>query len=329
MEKNFLYGRRLLTRDMKEVSPDILESNSYQKVDAIVLKGNWLHCQRCDTRTRVSKTELANGFFYCPHCIFLGCCDNRQQLFLFEQPEMTERMVFFSWEGKLTALQKEIATKLVNERLNRHHLIWAVTGAGKTEMLYEIVLKTLQKGGRIALVSPRVDVCQELYLRFLTVFQKEEIVLLHGKSKIPYRFSPFVVATTHQLYRFYQAFDLLVVDEVDAFPYAHDQGLSYAVETAIKPKGKFVYLSATPDPKLLKKISLTFEIHRLPLRFHQRLLPEPQLIFWDNWSKKCLKEKKCRPLLKKILELLSHNNVLLFCPDIKLMNQLKNILKSV
>lgn len=170
-------------------------------------------------------------------------------------------------------------------------MIWAVTGAGKTEMLYEKVIKTLEKGGRVALVSPRVDVCNELYLRFCGVFPEEDIFLLHGKKKEAYRFSPFVIATTHQLYRFYQTFDLLVVDEVDAFPFAGDPGLAYAVETAIKPKGTFIYLSATPNEQLLKKIRSTFLIHQLPLRFHQRLLPEPHLFFWNDWPNKCLKEK--------------------------------------
>ena len=43
-----------------------------------------------------------------------------------------------------------------------------------------------------------------------------EIALLHGESE-PYFRTPLVVATTHQLLKFYHAFDLLIVDEVDAF----------------------------------------------------------------------------------------------------------------
>lgn len=328
MENNYLYGRRLLTRDIKEVSQAFIEQNKYKKNEAILLKGNWLQCQRCNTRTRVSKVDLMKGFVYCPHCIFLGRCDEQQQLFLFEQPTMLPRAVEFAWKGQLTPLQKEIATKLMKDSPKKHHLIWAVTGAGKTEMLYAIVRKTLQIGGRIALVSPRVDVCNELYLRFSAVFPKEIITLLHGKSKEVYRFSFFVIATTHQLYRFYQAFDLLVVDEVDAFPYADDQGLAYAVATAIRPTGKFIYLSATPDEKLLKKIDPSFEVHRLPLRFHQRLLPEPKLVFWNHWAKNCLKEKKIYPLLKTLMNLLQQNNVLVFCPNIILMNQLTLVLRQ-
>lgn len=62
-----------------------------------------------------------------------------------------------------------------------------------------------------------------------------------------------MICTTHQLYRFYRAFALLVVDEVDAFPFVGDQGLAYAVATALQRNGQLIYLSATPDDQLLKK----------------------------------------------------------------------------
>ena len=214
----------------------------------------------------------------------------------------------------------------MNSAPEQHHLIWAVTGAGKTEMLYAVVLKTLERGGRVVLSSPRIDVCNELFLRFKRIFPEEEILLLHGKSNKSYRFSPFVICTTHQLYRFYQAFELVVIDEVDAFPYTGDQGLTFAVKTAIKPTGRFIYLSATPDERLLKEIRSDFKIHRLPLRFHQRLLPEPKLVFWNDWQKKCLSERKIHPLVRKLEQLLTQNHVLLFCPSIEIMDRLTKVL---
>lgn len=298
----------------------------YKKVPAVVLGKNWLICGRCGTRNRKKNCRLTENLYYCTHCLFLGRCDSSQQLFLFCQPSLTKRPVAFAWTGQLTFLQKTISDAIVNSPEKLHHLIWAVTGAGKTEMLYEIVIKTLKMGGRVVLSSPRVDVCNELFLRFDKVFPEENILLLHGKTKLPYRFSPFVICTTHQLYRFYQAFDLVVIDEVDAFPYADDQGLSFAVQTAIKPTGRFIYLSATPAERLLKEIRMAFQIHRLPLRFHQRLLPEPKLFFWNAWQKKCLSEKKVRPLIRKLEQLLAQNHVLLFCPSIEIMERLTRLL---
>ena len=50
---------------------------------------------------------------------------------------------------------------------------------------------------------PRIDVCLELYKRLQNDFACE-IALLHGESE-PYFRTPLVVATTHQLLKFYQA----------------------------------------------------------------------------------------------------------------------------
>ncbi|MCW1007072.1 DNA/RNA helicase, partial [Streptococcus anginosus] len=85
-------------------------------------------------------------------------------------------------------------------------------------MIFPLVDYALRQGQRIALATPRVDVCNELFPRFQAAFPDIDILLLHGKVDHPYRLSPLTIASTHQLLRFYQAFDLLIVDEVDAFP---------------------------------------------------------------------------------------------------------------
>ena len=66
----------------------------------------------------------------------------------------------------------------------------------------------------------------ELYKRLQNDFSCD-IALLHGESG-PISNS-LVVATTHQLLKFYHAFGLLIVDEVDAFPYVDNTMLYYAV----------------------------------------------------------------------------------------------------
>ena len=63
-------------------------------------------------------------------------------------------------------------------------LVHAVTGAGKTEMIYQVVAKVIDEGGAVCLASPRIDVCLELYKRLQDDFACE-IALLHGESE-PY-----------------------------------------------------------------------------------------------------------------------------------------------
>ena len=97
-------------------------------------------------------------------------------------------------------------------------------------MIYKIVAYVLGNKGRVAIASPRVDVCRELFLRMQRDFTCS-ISLLHAESE-PYDGSPLVIATTHQLLKFYQNFDLVIVDEVDAFPFVGNVMLNHAVEQA-------------------------------------------------------------------------------------------------
>lgn len=46
----------------------------------------------------------------------------------------------------------------------------AVTGAGKTEMIYGAIAAVVNAGGWVCLASPRVDVCIELANRLKAAF---------------------------------------------------------------------------------------------------------------------------------------------------------------
>ncbi len=71
------------------------------------------------------------------------------------------------------------------------------------------------------------------------------------ENQEPYFRTPLVIATTHQLLKFYQAFDLLM-NEVDAFPYV-DNPILYKAQNAIK-KENTLYLTATSIDELDKKV---------------------------------------------------------------------------
>ncbi|WP_161943335.1 DEAD/DEAH box helicase family protein, partial [Streptococcus suis] len=86
------------------------------------------------------------------------------------------------WKGQLTDWQQRISDGLVaNVENNRATLVHAVTGAGKTEMIYHTVTSVIDKGGAVCLASPRIDVCIELYKRLQNDFSVP-ISLLHGES---------------------------------------------------------------------------------------------------------------------------------------------------
>ena len=203
-----------------------------------------------------------------------------------------------------------------------------MTGAGKTEMIYQVVAKVINDGGAVCLASPRIDVCLELYKRLQNDFTCD-IALLHGESE-PYFRTPLVIATTHQLLKFYQAFDLLIVDEVDAFPYVDNKMLYKAVKNCVKEDGLSIFLTATSTDELDKKVRLG-ELKRLslPRRFHGNPLIIPKPV-WLSSLNSYLDKHRLPPKLKSYIEKQRKIGypLLMFASEIKKGEKLKEILQE-
>lgn len=161
----------------------------------------------------------------------------------------------------------------------RSFLIWAVTGAGKTEMIYPIIEAELARGGTVLIATPRRDVVLELRPRVQRAFPDRTLVTLYGGSEDRWKRGDITLATTHQLMRFGRAFDLIIIDELDAFPYHNNSELQFAASQVCKPQGTYIFLSATPPAPMQRAVSRNqLPNVRVPVRFHRHPLPVPRLL---------------------------------------------------
>ncbi|PYI51238.1 DNA/RNA helicase [Paenibacillus flagellatus] len=155
-------------------------------------------------------------------------------------------------------------------------MIWAVTGAGKTEMIFPFIDFELHRGRRVAIATPRRDVVLELQPRLRKAFPGRTVVTLYGGSEERWEIGDMTLATTHQLLRFHESFDLVIVDEIDAFPYHNNPMLQYAAERVCRPGGTFILLSATPPTELVRAAERGRLAHvKVPVRYHRHPLPVP------------------------------------------------------
>src|SRR5699024_7856228 len=139
------------------------------------------------------------------------------------------------------------ANKIVEHiKWGKDILVWSVTGSGKTEMVFPGITKALQLGKRVCIATPRADVVRELLPRCQAAFKDVPIHALYGGSKDKYGTAQFMIATTHQLIRYKRAFDVIIIDEVDAFPYHADRSLPFVTKRARRKNGTTIYLTATP-----------------------------------------------------------------------------------
>lgn len=319
----YLGGRIIQTTDLKPEVLQYLQSCGGKIVPTTFKKNDKLFCRRC----LMKLDRLPIKLQYCRSCINLGKLPIDGQLLItptaINYPQQNDYLV---WDGTLTANQEKGVRELLMAFENhRSHLVWAVTGAGKTEMIFPLIEQVLKQGQRIAICSPRVDVCIELFPRIQKVFPNTTVGLFHGKSEEPYQLTQIMLATVHQLIRFEAAFDVLVVDEVDSYPLAGNMMLHRAIKKAKKPTGMIVYLSATPPKELLSQVKQQkISITKLYQRFHGHPLPEPHC----HLLLKPITFGKINPRLRLKLQRLIKNNerFMLFFPQIPTM---KNFAKQL
>lgn len=222
--------------------------------------------------------------YYCRHCIKMGRISSCTELITWTfSSTISPQSHSFHWNGSLTPLQQRASQEVQTSLLQKNdHLVYAVCGAGKTELLFPPISAALKKGLRVCLAAPRTDVVLELTPRLRAVFPTTITHSLYGNSPEEPGFASLVIATTHQLYRFKDAFDVMIVDEADAFPYSYDPALKRAVIKAKKKEAPIVYVSATPSAGLIKQVSNTSHIFQ---RFHGHPLPVPEFRSLWNYGK--------------------------------------------
>ncbi len=220
----------------------------------------------------------------------------------------------------LSLEQTCLSNQLVNNfKHHKNSLVHAVCGSGKTEIVLKIISYAITQGMHVGFSVPRRDVIIELYDRFHSIFKDNSIALVYG-GHTSSLYGDLICCTTHQLYRYPNYFDLLILDEVDAFPFKGNDVLNSFFLKSVK--GNYVMMSATPDEGLLKNFKENGgKIVELYSRFHKYPLPVPSIITGNDY------------LLKfKIYRLIKHFNklgkqVFVFTPTINECESLYSFLK--
>ncbi|WP_409295739.1 DEAD/DEAH box helicase [Peribacillus sp. SCS-26] len=256
----------------------------------------------------------------------MGRVSSCSKLYVWRGPEPAYPSLVdpLAWKGTLSPAQKEASLKAVAAiRTNSELLIWAVCGAGKTEILFEAIAAALAEGKRICFAAPRTDVVLELAPRLRAAFPKAMTAALYGGSEERHTPGQLILTTTHQLYRFRQAFDVMIIDEVDAFPFSADLTLRHAAERARKNPSSLIYLTATPSNSLKRQAaSGGLPSAVIPARFHRHPIPVPDLQWSGNWEKSLAKKKipiRVKTWLEERLQL--SLPFLIFFPSIKKMEE--------
>lgn len=204
---------------------------------------------------------------------------------------------------ELTQKQEAISNQIINNfKARKNTLIHAVCGAGKTELTFRLIQYCLKNNLKVGFSIPRKDVVIELYNRLKDVFINSKVICLYGGNTNDLE-GELTVLTTHQLYRYKKYFNLLILDEIDAFPFKNNLVLHSFLNRSLK--GNLLLMTATiSDYEKETFRNNKFEIIELYQRFHGYKMPVPKIVLKTGIFKLLY-------LLKKVKEFVDNKKPLL------------------
>ena len=228
--------------------------------------GSFFICPRCGNDDP-SYVGVKNGKPYCRRCIgFHGDM-------AVDTPKPAKN-VKLDLSYSLSKEQQELSDKVVaNFKAGIDTLVYAVCGSGKTEISYGVLAYAMSKGMNVGFALPRRDVVIELFMRLKDAFPNNKIVSVYGQHTSQLT-GDCIVLTTHQLYRYNHYFDLIVMDEIDAFPFKGDPTLIAFFHASLR--GHYVMMSATPSKEIIREFQKPGrDMLSLRTRYHKKPIPVP------------------------------------------------------
>lgn len=244
-----------------------VRSSTHRLIPAVTIR-----CQRCGAFPVKGPCTCGKHCYYCRRCIAYGKLRTCDQLITDTRPLDRVRPAAHQ-PIHLTSAQTTVATAIEQTILRGGRLlVHAVCGAGKTPMFFPGIESALASGKRVLVTAPRADVVRELTHHIKQAFPTAQIVSLYGGSTDRLLLGEITVSTTHQLIHYRSCFDVVLLDEVDAFPFHMNWTLHRYVKRAMTKKAALVLLSATPS-----KWHHRYPTIRLMRRYHGHPLPVPKI----------------------------------------------------
>lgn len=230
----------------------------------------------------------------------------RNPVNLEEQPE---------YDIVLNQEQRTAVEEILNHR-DRTHLIFGITGSGKTEIYMELIQNAIENGKETILLIPEIALTYQTMKRFYRRFGNQ-ISIINSRLSAGERYDQFerakrgeikvMIGPRSALFTPFRNLGFIIIDEEHEGAYKSEQIPRYhARETAIrrgKLSGATVVLgSATPSVQSFYRAEREeYMLHRLTRRANHLYLPETEVVD----MRKELAEGNREVFSRRLMELIS------------------------
>lgn len=211
-----------------------------------------------------------------------------------ERPK-TEKTEPYGLEGTLPTLNAEQDTVLSEIRASKKPtLLFGVTGSGKTAVYAHLIAEEANKGRQSILLVPEILLSEELLHRFVDLFGRDRIVVLHSRltlserrevwRKISSGEAPLIIGSRSALFAPCRNLGLIVIDEEHEWTYKNEQTPRYhareaAEKLCAEAGARLVLGSATPSLDSWKRAKDgRYTLCRLPERYGKQALPSVRVV---------------------------------------------------
>lgn len=193
----------------------------------------------------------------------------------------------------LTKDQTDVVNTIAATPGFQTHLLYGVTGSGKTEVYMELIARVAERGEQALVLVPEISLTPQLIQRFARRFG-EKIAVIHShltpREKTDNWWAahqgekPILIGARSALFCPLQKLGIIVIDEEHESSFKQDESLRYhardaAVMLAKMRKIPIVLGSATPSLESWQNAKLgRYHLHRLPSRIHSGGLPRIDVI---------------------------------------------------
>ena len=215
-------------------------------------------------------------------------------------PKEVQDSGFFREKGSgaktitLTAEQKQAIREILEDYGKfQVHLLYGITGSGKTEVYIEIIRKYLQAGQSVIFLIPEIALTPQMLDRFDSHFGSN-LAVMHSQLTQAQRFAEWqkmksgecrlVIGARSAVFAPVQNLGLIIVDEEHESSYKQDNvprynGRDLAIVRAQKSGAQIILGSATPSLESWQNTQTgKFRLHRLKNRPLHYSLPTVRLI---------------------------------------------------
>lgn len=175
------------------------------------------------------------------------------------------------------------------------HLLWGVTGSGKTEVYIKLAQEVLNQGKEVLVLVPEIGLTPQIALRFLNYFNRETALYHSNLSEnakllswiqILKEETKIIIGTRSALFAPFKNLGLIIVDEEHDGSYKQEDRFKYQARDLAIVRAKtenipIVLGSATPSLESYQNaIQNRYELHTLHERANQAQKPTVLRLDW-------------------------------------------------